>query len=372
MGANGVSNGTGDSGSGDGDTGVADRSLLTYPLPPGTPAEGPQSHVMSYLMLTAPTAAPTAETLNALFAEALPGAPPPRWIIDLEASAPGSAEAHLASIRDSMLSAHADATGAFFVLHRGTFIMVTLVSVPLPVPQFAYAWANSQDGSLTRSDLEGHGAHWVVAALGTGKDMADQAARARAVAEVVAALSGLGGALAIHQPDAHVAWAAGPFRDQAAAQVDRPDSEGIGAMLGLWVNFQSIDGDTFRRAYRIDPEDAPPAEAAGLVTNGVRLFCGREIEFVPTTEPRDFVLSRVIMLIEWMLRDGPVVKNFETFGVSAEEQIGFTLEPGHPVVTRGSPAIRLRLLTGQAFQSDAGSGADEEAGHDEAAGDKAG
>lgn len=66
---------------------------------------------------------------------------------------------------------------------------------------------------------------------------------------------------------------------------------------------------------------SPDGKQTGVFTQGLQLFAQREIEFPPSGLPSETVVQRVLGLVEYLISQGPVIKDGDTVGVSEREHI---------------------------------------------------
>lgn len=69
------------------------------------------------------------------------------------------------------------------------------------------------------------------------------------------------------------------------------------------------------------PPDAIGQPQMMMMTSGMRPFIGREVEWMPSSQPRTAVLDRLIGTCLYLIENGPVIKDGETLGKTHAERV---------------------------------------------------
>jgi hypothetical protein len=184
--------------------------------------------------------------------------------------------------------------------------IVALLSVDAPLPE---GWRQIAGQSIHWPDAVAvcstHQAHLIVSVMGGDQDPLARARLITAVAGAFAAaypgrvLAGLWGANVMNSAETWVRRSADAFKPYPHF----PTS--------LWVS---------QHLFR-DKETG----AAGLLTKGLSRFVGRELELIAPASDLKLLLDRAFGLTTYLIQNGPVLKDGNTFGVSETEQIAVRL-----------------------------------------------
>jgi hypothetical protein len=192
--------------------------------------------------------------------------------------------------------------------------MIAVMMMPAPIPQDEGLWARAATAWPQAAAVAArHRAHVIVSPLG---DSADRLSLARTVTAVIGAL------VATTRGCSAVVW---------AAKVARPAK--------LWLEMSSQSFAPFPDYPFTLWFDALPFRSGamiGAVTMGISAFAGREIEFETENLSLPDVMDNVVGLAAYLIENGPVLKDGDTFGGDETEyfQVQFrdsTRFPGLPV-----------------------------------------
>jgi hypothetical protein len=226
-----------------------------------------------------------------------------------------------------LVGAVGQSIGAGFLLDfNGVLVSVILVDKPLPPDAYAGALQLNRVWPGAAQAMEAHRAHAIVAPL---KEIGSHLEALNATMIVTITLA----ALTTIVPSVAVVWSNGEvitevtrFREAARALVQgqtRPD---------IWIGFAFLDGPRLPTGER----------TLAVVTSGLAPFIGREVEWLPTPLPPATIANRLIGLCQYLIVNGPVIKDGETLGVSESDRIRATFAPRGQ---RGGPVIQLSVET---------------------------
>lgn len=193
-----------------------------------------------------------------------------------------------------------DATTAVLMIRVGE-VVVTVMHVDLPIPEGwepaarrATVYWSEAPAAFAR-----HRAHLVVSALSNGNDRLQSA---RCITAVVGALAEIYPECTAVLWDSLVAHQAQTYNEVArAAFLPYPN-----VPFSLWINFQPFQDN---------------AETVGVLTLGLRLFIGREIEFDGPRAQLKAILEKVEGLTGYLLQPAVSLRDGNTIGVSETERI---------------------------------------------------
>jgi hypothetical protein len=184
-------------------------------------------------------------------------------------------------------------------------ITILLIDRPIPLSELETPLTNNIVWREARKRMATHRAHAIVAPLRAHKTHPEALDSAGSVTFVSAALSKLADAIGIYWPSAQTIIEGRAFERQAA---------GLGAgkiPIDVWVNLSILNGGR-----------SPAGEQqVAIMTTGLKIFIGREIEFLPTPLPPVAVAQRVIGTAEYLIVNGLIVNDGDTIGVSPSERI---------------------------------------------------
>ncbi len=203
----------------------------------------------------------------------------------------------------------------------GRMMMIMFLDQPMPPGTMTVAARASRTWPDAEQQLAAHRANVIVHAGANTKDWNGALDSAQNVSVVSATLADMLPTIGIYWSEGWVVTKAGAFI-QATEQVLARKYSGA-----AWFQFWFLDG--------------PPTEGGepttAVLTTGLEPFFGWEIEFLPTALSPATTGQRLLGLIEYLLTNGPVLKDGDTMGVSYEEAIRIRFakqgqRPGIPVV----------------------------------------
>ena len=230
----------------------------------------------------------------------------------LDADAPLNSAAVVAALRqrhpdqaiELMTGASPPALGAvasMTMMLRCAGLELVVMAMPMPLPEEEWRLpalrAASQSPQLA-PPFSGHKAHLVVTTIA---EPSDHLASARSIAAVVGAL------IAVLPGCQAVVWANLVAHAAEAWEVMSRDAFAPYPVFPypLWVSLHPFK----------------EGEKIGLITFGLMSFVGRELEF----EPRDITpaeaMQKAAGLAVYLMQNGPVLKDGETFGATPTERI---------------------------------------------------
>jgi hypothetical protein len=196
-----------------------------------------------------------------------------------------------------------------FVLSvAGVALAVMFVDAPLPEPSYGDALRLDRIWPKDAANaMRAHRAH-VVVGMAQEINPKTALAEASAVTLLAAALSELLPAMAM-------IWV-------TAASITSPPSLRTHAQrlatavpLDIWTQLEWLDG----------PPTADGKRTLAVLTHGLRPFVGRELEFAPRPLDPPTIALRVLGTCEYLIINGPVIKDGDTLGVSESEAIRIRL-----------------------------------------------
>jgi hypothetical protein len=220
-----------------------------------------------------------------------------------------------------------ESQNGFILSVNGVEVVVLNMAEPLPPNAYDAAASGSMLWRDAKQQLAQNRAHVVVASLRDSTSHAEALASAFAVTVVSAGVIQQTRAIGVIFNPALTAFPAQSFYDMA---VELAQKRQIPEML--WVSIDFMRG----------PNTAAGQPTVGLSTMGMFPFIGREIEFEPMPWQAGEVAQRVLGLCQYLILNGPVVKDGDTVGNAPNEKIVATYVSQ---LQRGVPGIRLTVAT---------------------------
>ena len=204
--------------------------------------------------------------------------------------------------------------------------LVAVMFIPLPLPQDAYEQALRLDQfglwPEAREIMGSHKAHYTVAVIGSPDDAEGNLNAARMVTLVAGALVDLlPTTVALVFTEARTITRPTRFASFAknVAAMRAPSS--------LWTSMAFFRG-----------QPAPNGKnTIGVMSVGLLPFIGREMEFTPAPVALKELAERAFATAEYLILKGSVIKDGDTFGMSADEKIRVRYRdagtrPGIPII----------------------------------------
>lgn len=204
---------------------------------------------------------------------------------------------------------------------------------PVPSGMLERAYILNRHWPEARSVLASHRAHLVVSNGEVANDFNDAIFAAALVTLVAASLSEMVPCTALYWATSETLHRPGDFRRYA-----EPVQSGHRA-AAIWTQLQMLEG----------PRTTSGEATVTGVSFGMRPFIGREIELAPTTLPHLEAGKRLIGAIDMSLTRGPVLKDGDTFGLTADERISAefrqsAVRPGLPVVCLNAESAKAGVV----------------------------
>lgn len=216
---------------------------------------------------------------------------------------------------------------AFLLEFDGQLFSVLYINNKVPPGTMDEAISKARLWPQAQAAVDAHKTHYIVANLNAGAELAEQRSAAAFLTFICAALSDLTPASAINWTNAQTLLPA-----QSAVSGSKGLQENGEWPTPLWVNSILFGEPPVQRGTR----------KIGLITQGLRNFVGRELEFAPSTLEMQALLARSINLSGYLISNGPVLADGDTVGVSETERIRVE----HTVVqSTQTPVYRLTLET---------------------------
>jgi hypothetical protein len=193
----------------------------------------------------------------------------------------------------------------FLLGFGGALISVIQVDKPLPGDAYSRALKLDRVWPDAAQTMAAHGAHIIVATLKEVGSHLEALNGAVQVTMTLAALATMVPGLAVVWTNGDVITEAGRFQEVARALVQRqirPD---------IWIGFDWLDGPPLSGGQR----------TLAVVTTGLEPFIGRDVEWLPTALPPGTIASRLLGLCQYLIINGPVIKDGESLGISETERI---------------------------------------------------
>lgn len=184
---------------------------------------------------------------------------------------------------------------------------VTVMFVDKPLPADSYQEAIVLDLIWPEAGeiMRGHGAHAIVALLNDPQDHLDNLNGAAAVTLVAGALASLLPTVALVSTEGRVIMKPDMFGPLATALARHE------VPVPFWTSLAFVKGE----------QQTAGQELVGAVTYGLLPFVGRELEFLPAPLPPADVAQRLIGLCQYLIMNGPVIKDNDTVGLTPDEKI---------------------------------------------------
>lgn len=216
---------------------------------------------------------------------------------------------------------------AFLLEFDGQLFSVMYINSKVPPGTLDEAVAKARFWPQAQAAVDAHKAHYIIANLNAGAQLAEQRSAAAFLTLICAAVCDLTPASALNWTNAQTLLPA-----QSAASVAGELQENGEWPTTLWIN-NLLFGD-------------PPARDGqrkiGLITQGLRNFIGRELEFVPSPLEMQTLLARSINLSDYLISNGPVLADGDSVGVTETERIRVKHAVVHSTQT---PVYRLTFET---------------------------
>jgi hypothetical protein len=217
------------------------------------------------------------------------------------------------------------------ILLKAGGVTITVMFIDQPVP------AGTLDAAIETDKLwldaavhaGGHKAHAIVTHLETTATHAEALLAAATVNVVTGALSVLLPSIGVYWASGDTVTEIGQFRESTRQLV-------TGTLpVETWAQFRWLDG--------------PPTEQGertlAVITTGLLPFLGREIEFYPVPWPPIRLATYLISFIQYLLQNGLIIGDRETFGFDEQTRIGVRhLDEGQ---RPGLPILALMVLPTQ-------------------------
>jgi len=202
--------------------------------------------------------------------------------------------------------------------------LVAVMIVPAPLPPDAYERELAIDRVWpeARQVMAAHRAHAIVALIKNATDPLSALNGAAAVTLIAGALSRL-------VPTVALVFTEG--KALAPGETLVPLCQGLARLdvpVELWTSLEFVRAP--------NTADGRP-QSSLILSNGLLPFVGRELEFLPTPAPLVEAVKRVLGLMQYLIREGPVINDGDTVGVSRAERIHVAFadrghRPGVPVM----------------------------------------
>ena len=179
-----------------------------------------------------------------------------------------------------------------------------IIGTPMPAGEFKRALAMAERRwPESASAVSAHRAHIIVGTLKPATNWQDAARHAGFITAVAAAITRLSKARAVYFPTAETLTPPEKFRELACGFTqDRLPHE-------LWVQLIPMT-----------ITDRPTGKVQNaLMTEGLRSFAGREIEFAPSDVPVGDLATRALSLAQELIMTGVQLVDGKTFGLNADE-----------------------------------------------------
>ena len=258
------------------------------------------------MLMLSESATPDPEAILAEFQRRVPNFPSEVEVVDAPdgGSKPGSAL--LFKVDDLLLS-------------------VVPVDKPLPAGTLDDAIAADRMWPDARDKLSAHKAHVIVGAITEATDYASAINIAGLVTAFAATITAM-------TPTIGVYWSNGKTITEKSRFLEVADGFFAGQPPAtVWVQLLWLDG----------PPTSEGEPTFAVVTTGLQPFVGYEIEFLPAPLRPRTIAERMFGTVIYLLSKGPVLKDGDSLGVSAEEciRIAFANRGQRP----GVPVIKLTI-----------------------------
>lgn len=208
-------------------------------------------------------------------------------------------------VRIEALPSQTEEAGRRLVSVNGIPVVVLEVSAAIPEPNWMDAATEAIQWPGAVQALAEHRAHLVVASVGILQGHQDALAASLAVSILAAVLCSSAAPTAVVWDSAGTVTEPIAFIKATQALLEGGRLEAIPS--DIWVRLRFTRGN--------EPE------AIGAVTTGLLPFVGREVELVPTQMPVAEVARRVLGIVNYLIRQGPVIADGETLETTPGERI---------------------------------------------------
>jgi hypothetical protein len=193
----------------------------------------------------------------------------------------------------------------------GVALVVMFVDAPLPESSYSNALRLNRIWPKDAANaMRAHRAHVVVG-------MVREINRKTALAEA-SAVTLLAAALSELLPAAAMIWTTAVSITSPASLRAHAQRLANAVPLDIWLQLEWLDG----------PPTPDGKRTLAVLTQGLRPFVGRELEFAPWPLDPPTIALRVLGTGEYLIINGPVIKDGDTLGVSESEAIRVRLRDG--------------------------------------------
>jgi hypothetical protein len=188
---------------------------------------------------------------------------------------------------------------------NGTLLTAMFVGASLPFEEWDFAAKQNLVWPEARKMMEGHRAHIVIAPLNAATTFIDLKKQAQTVTAVAITMASL-------TPTVAAIWATGQAITKVQDFINAAPSVDKGEPAApIWI------GMLIGRGSKTDQGEV----TIGAMTTGLEPFIGREIDFEPTPVPMLTVAHRLVGVMQYLLTQGPVLKDGDSIGISPTERI---------------------------------------------------
>jgi hypothetical protein len=188
----------------------------------------------------------------------------------------------------------------------GLTVTVLFLDQPMPADTMQSAIEIDKLWPEAAGKLKEHRAHAIVSHLEGAATQAEAILAAATVKVITAALSSLTPAIGIY-------WASGDTVTEAAAFRKATTNLVAGNLpVEVWAQMRWLDG----------PPTSKGERTLAVMTTGLLPFIGREIEFYPSTWSPFKISEYLISLTQYLLKNGLVIGDNESFGFTDDTQVG--------------------------------------------------
>jgi hypothetical protein len=213
-----------------------------------------------------------------------------------------------------------DNTSLVFSVHQANYALI-LVDRPLPPDAYEQALKLNRSWPDAPNAVSRHRSHIIVTALSEAESHKDALVRACIISMAIAAIVSLTTSEA-------VVWSNGDTINEGS--VFKTGALGINQNqlpVDQWISFNWLDGPLTNEGKR----------TFAALTTGLKEFVGRELEWLPTALSPVTIAERLIGTCQYLIANGPVIKDNETLGISETEHIRARfadrgMRPGIPVI----------------------------------------
>lgn len=193
-------------------------------------------------------------------------------------------------------------------LHERSY---AVIAPPIPIPADTLSAQLSQPQlAPLRTSVEAHRGHLAVTSKDSVSDMA-QAVNDAAVIQMLSwKLGGDAAPLATFWAGSEGLWDWQQFASDAEALWGSLANDETSIPARFWVSIRMRqDGERF-----------------GGHTRGLRSFTGYELDVAPLAWPMEEVAERLTQVVDYLFRQGPVLHDGQSLGVTADEKFRISLE----------------------------------------------